>query len=46
MVAITAILLFLQDNSDPTLGSSDKPYLVPAPPETPMDRLDDPNADG
>jgi hypothetical protein len=46
MVAITAILVFLQDNSDPTLGSSDKPYLVPAPPETPMDRLDDPNADG
>ena len=46
MVAITAILLFLQDNYNPILGSSDKPYLVPAPPETPMDRLDDPNADG
>ena len=46
LIAIATIFLFLQDNSDPTLGSSDKPYLVPAPPETPMDRLDDPNADG
>lgn len=46
LVAIAAIFLIFQDNSDPTLGSSDKPYLVPAQPEIPMDRLDDPNADG
>ena len=46
LVAIATIFLYFQDNSDPTLGSSDKPYLVPAPPETPMDLLDDPNADG
>ncbi len=46
LVAITAIFLFLRDDSDPPLGSSNKPYLVPAPLETSMDLLDDPNADG
>ncbi len=46
LVAIGGIFLYLRDDSDSALGSSDKPYLVPAPLETPMDLLDDPKADG
>ena len=46
LVAITANFILRRNNSDPTLGSPDKAYLVPAPVETPMNLLDDPNADG
>ena len=46
IVAITANFILRRNKSDPTLGSPDKAYLVPAPVETPMNLLDDPNADG
>ena len=44
---IAAIFVGTQsDENDTSADALDKPYLVPAPSEPPMESLDDPNADG
>ena len=44
---IAAIFVGTQsDENDTSADTLDKPYLVPAPSEPPMESLDDPNADG